>query len=107
MAAADDAISREELRMLGHRALAWGLSDDQFQELIEEAVRGETGLSMPTTPEERTAILADLIRMMGADGHLDEREKRLFAVIAAQIDLSDEKLHEIIDTAIMGDDADA
>ena len=104
MAAADDSISREELRLLGNRAITWGLTDDQFQALVEEAVRGETQLPIPDSQEERVALLADLIRMMGADGKLDELEKRLFATVAAQTDVDFEQLNEIIDTAIIDRD---
>ena len=101
MAAADESIAREELRMLARRALAWGITDDQFQALVEEAIRGDAELATPANVEERTAILADMIRMMGADGRLDEREKQLFAQIAARTDLDTNQLHEIIDTAII------
>ena len=104
MAAADKAITREEMRLLGRRALAWGITDDQFQDLLEEAIRGETPLNLPTDTHERTAILADMIRMMGADGHMDEREKRLFAMIAARTDLDGDKLHDVIDAAISDSD---
>jgi uncharacterized tellurite resistance protein B-like protein len=103
MAAADQSITTEEMRLLGDRAITWGITDDQFECMIEEAIRGEASLTFPTDREERTEVLADLVRMMGADGHLDEREKRLFAVVAARADMNAERINEIIDAAIKGD----
>ena len=101
MAAVDESITREELRMLGQRALAWGLSDGDFQALLEEAIRGDSQLVLPESQEERVNLLADLVRMMGADGKLDEREKRLFAVVAARSSITSDQLNQIIDAAII------
>ena len=107
MAAADESITREELRLLGQRALRWGISDDQFEALLDEAIQGDVQLNMPSDRRERTEILADMIRMMGADGRIDDREKRLFANIAARADLDSERIHEVIDAAIIGNDDEA
>ena len=41
--------------------------------------------------------MTDLIRMMAADGHLNESEKRLFALAAAKMNFSNEKVNQLID----------
>lgn len=41
--------------------------------------------------------MVDLIRMMAADGQLNESEKRLFALAAAKMNFSEDKLNQLID----------
>ncbi len=101
MAVADGSITREELRLFSHRALQWGVSDDEFAALIEEAARGDA--PMPEIPEGREAcesLLKELVYMMAADGKLQDAERQMFAVIAAQMHVNESELNQIIDRAI-------
>lgn len=106
LASADGGFSREELRMLADRALEWGLSDDQFESLLDEAMSGTTELVLPKTQEERFQLVKEMIQMMAADGRMDSYEKAIFATVAARMKLSDEDLNQLIDSALKESDAD-
>jgi uncharacterized tellurite resistance protein B-like protein len=41
-------------------------------------------------------LLSDLIKIMAADGQLDEIEKRLFAVAAAKMNVQQRELDQLI-----------
>ena len=103
MAAADGSISTEELRLLASRALEWGISDDEFEQVLDEATETPVDLVLPEGRENRLALLKELVQMMAADGKLHEREKRLFSVVAAQMAVSTEELNQVIDAAIRDD----
>ena len=100
MALADGGISREELRLLTHRAIQWGFSDAEFESLLDENPEQGSALEIPADPVERKELLKQLVLMMGADGKLEPQEKRLFAVVAARLGISGDELHSIIDSAI-------
>ncbi|HEY6563015.1 MAG TPA: hypothetical protein VIY86_00835 [Pirellulaceae bacterium] len=100
MAAADGQIAREELRLLTQRAVAWGISDSQFEALLDEANEGRTELIRPASPQERTEIVRELIFMMAADGQLTDLEKDFFAGFASRIGISTSELNHLIDGAI-------
>jgi uncharacterized tellurite resistance protein B-like protein len=101
MAVADGSISREELRLFSHRALEWGVSDSEFERLLDEAARDEAPL--PEIPQDKAAandLLKELVFMMAADGQIHNTERQMFAVIAAQMNVNESDLNGIIDQAI-------
>ncbi len=100
MAAADGGIAREELRLLADRAVMWGITDDVFEGLLDEATSGQTELLLPSSLPERQEILQELIFMMAADGRLDPREKQFFARLMSRMDMPPGSLDRIIDAAI-------
>ena len=101
MAAADGSISIEELQLFAHRAMEWGISDDQFEDVLDDAVKNKSSLpEIPNDAEARFGLLRELVHMMAADGQLHQRERHLFAAIAAQMDVSESELNDIIDAAI-------
>ena len=87
--------------MFSHRALEWGVSDDQFEAMIDEAANGAAPL--PEIPQDRAAaheLLKQLVFMMAADGEMHDSERQMFAVIAAQMNVNESELNGIIDRAI-------
>ncbi len=100
MAAADDGVAVEELRLLSTRAIDWGISDDEFEGLLNDAIAGEADFQLPAEPIERWELLVDLVRMMAADGKVHRLEKELFALLAAKMEISPGRLDEAIDAAI-------
>ena len=100
MAAADGGVSEGELKMLGQRAVSWGVSDEQFGELLGEASRGDLPLVIPESIDDRETLIKDLVRMMAADGQLHDDEKKLFAVVASQMDVDSAELNLMIDQAL-------
>ena len=100
MGASDGGLSDEERRLLFDRAQSWGISKEEFAGIVDEVTGEEVDLAIPETKEARMAMLTDVVRMMGADGKLHEQEKQLFAVMAEQMELSEDDVNRIIDTAI-------
>lgn len=100
MAASDGKIVREELRLLTHRAVAWGISDAQFEAMLDEAISGKTELLRPNTDREREGLVKELIYMMAADGQLTDLEKKFFASFASHVGILPSELNTVIDKAI-------
>jgi uncharacterized tellurite resistance protein B-like protein len=100
MAASDGRMTEAELRLLLHRAAEWGISDDQFEDAIHDALHGQAMLTLPDEPAQRIEVLKDLIRMMAADGRLDRDEKALFALASAALGIDAEALNQMIDTLL-------
>jgi uncharacterized tellurite resistance protein B-like protein len=58
-------------------------------------------MKLPRAPEDQERLLSDLIKIMAADGDLDEIEKRLFAVAAAKMNVQQDHLDQLI-TKLVG-----
>ena len=52
MAAIDGRMSEAELRLLSHRAAEWGITDEEFERAIQDAIDGNAELTIPTSPSE-------------------------------------------------------
>jgi uncharacterized tellurite resistance protein B-like protein len=96
MAMVDGALSENELALLSERCEAWGLDENELQNAISQALSADAAVSLPIDPADREPFLAELLRMMAADGHLSESEKRLFALIAAKLDFDRADLDRLI-----------
>jgi uncharacterized tellurite resistance protein B-like protein len=103
MAASDGRMSESELRLLSHRATELGITDDQFEDAIHEALSGRASLVMPADPDERQLMLKDLIRMMAADGKMASGEKHLFALASTVLGVEAEALDRLIDAVLEED----
>jgi uncharacterized tellurite resistance protein B-like protein len=103
MAAVDGRMSEAEFRLLSHRAAEWGITDEQFEQAIQDAIAGKAELTIPTDPAERTELLKEMIRIMAADGHMAEEQKQLFALAASVLDVSMEELNRLIDAVLTED----
>ncbi|HND51373.1 MAG TPA: hypothetical protein PLV92_03215 [Pirellulaceae bacterium] len=97
MAAADGKLTEREIEFLSHRALQWGLTDHQFTEAVDSALRHQGEVSIPRSKAERLELLRDMIRMMAADGQLADVEKQLFATVAAVMKMRADDLDQMID----------
>lgn len=96
MALADGSFSQREVNLLADRCLELGLGQPELEAALSYGLSDDAALELPDTPEQQHALLGDLIRMMAADGVLEESEKRLFALAAAKMGVPTEKLNEII-----------
>ncbi len=96
MAFADGSLGEREVNLVADRCADLGLNELDLQQAVEFGLRDEAVLELPRDKEQRGELLADLIRMMAADGILDESEKRLFALTAVRMELTDKEVDEII-----------
>ena len=97
MAAADGSLTEQEIALLIDRCAALGLVEEDLESAISFALSGDAQLTFPIDRAEQNAMLADLIRMMAADGKLTEIEKRLFALAAARMGIERRELDALID----------
>lgn len=100
MAAADGSLSQGELELLSDRAVQWGISESEFITALEDAVGPDAELEVPPSRDARRELLRELLHVMAADGHLDDREKQLFAAVAATMEIEQDELNKIIDDAL-------
>ncbi len=102
MAAADGSITADETQLLASRAEHVGLTAEEFKTALDFALAGEGSIELPDSDSARKAMLGDLIRLMAADGQLADKEKHLFATVAAKMNLSKDDLNSVIDTVVNG-----
>lgn len=100
MAAVDGSMAESELRLLSDRATQWGISDDDFEQAIQDAIRGTAELTIPTDPAERSQLLKEMICMMAADGRLASKQKELLALATTALGVSPEELNSLIDSLL-------
>lgn len=100
MSAADGSLSENEISLLVDRCNELGLTEEHLESAIAYALSKKSAMVFPKIVEEQETILADLIRMMAADGHLAESEKRLFALAAAKMGFPQKRLDEMIDRLV-------
>lgn len=103
MAAADGSLSEQEIALLVDRSAALGLDEEDLEKAIAFALSGEAKLKFPVDRTEQNQMLADLMRMMAADGKLTEVEKRLFALAAAKMGIEKADLESLIDKLVRGE----
>ena len=80
----------------GVRTAIVGLDEADLGNALEYAISEEAAMKLPRAPEEQERLLSDLIKIMAADGELDEIEKRLFAVAAAKMNVQQTQLDQLI-----------
>ena len=100
MAMADGSIGEREVDFIAERCHELGLDEGALHHAIRFGLGDNAALELPTEPAERDALMVDLVRMMAADGKLEESEKRLFALAAAKMEISSEHLSELLDRAL-------
>jgi uncharacterized tellurite resistance protein B-like protein len=97
MAASDGSLSESEMGYLTDRCQKWGLTEAALADAIKYALSKDAELTLPPRESDRLEMLEDLMAMMAADGELAETERHLFAIAAAQMNISEAKLNRIID----------
>ena len=100
MAFADGSLGEREVNLVADRCAELGLDEYDLQKSVEFGLADDAALEIPEPSEEREELLRYLIRMMAADGHLDESEKRLFALAAARMSVSAERVERLIDETL-------
>jgi uncharacterized membrane protein YebE (DUF533 family) len=100
MAFADGSVGEREVNLVADRCAELGLDEYDLQRAIEFGLDDQAALEIPEAMNEREELLRDLIRMVAADGHLDESEKRLFALAAAKMQLTTADVERLIDETL-------
>jgi len=102
MALADGSIGQREVELIAERCVELGFGQDELQSALAYGLGDDAALELPADTADRESLLADLISMMAADGMLAESEKRLFALAAAHMDITGDRLQGIISGVVEG-----
>lgn len=97
MAFADGQLSEREVHLVADRCADLGLDEYDLHKAIEYGLGDDAAIEFPQTPDGRDELLKDMIRMMAADGNLEEGEKRLFALVAAKMQMTSADVERLID----------
>ena len=100
MAFADGSLGEREVNLVADRCAELGLDERELQDAVQFGLGDDAALEIPNEPADRESLLCDLIRMMAADGMLDESEKRLFALAAAKMSMSAADVERLIDKTL-------
>jgi len=100
MAFVDGTLGEREVNLVAERCAILNLDADELQQAVEYGLSDDASLEIPASQSQREELLKDLIRMMAADGKLDESEKQLFALAAARMSMSATDVERLIDEMI-------
>ncbi len=100
MAFADGSLGEREVNLVADRCAELGLDEFDLQKAVEYGLGDDAALEIPESRDECEDLVRDLIRMMAADGNLDESEKRLFALAAARMSISAADVERLIDEVL-------
>ncbi|MFZ4470714.1 MAG: TerB family tellurite resistance protein [Pirellula sp.] len=100
MAAADGSLTEGEIALLVDRCAELGLEDADLGRAVQFALSDHASLKLPSDRKEQIDMLSDMIRIMAADGKLNELEKRLFALAAAKMRVDRKELDDLIDKLV-------
>ncbi len=95
VAIADEEYDRPELDYLSEKALEFGLSQQDVEEIKSKAE--ELEFLIPKNKEAREEQLTDAVFMMMVDGDINEREYKLCLQIAQKLDMRKKDVDHIID----------
>ncbi len=95
IAASDGKIADEEFELLKERAIEYGLSEKDVNELIDNAESLE--FIIPMNQVEREEQLSEAVLMSMIDGNIDQKEYDLCLKIAEKLGFDQKYLNYIID----------
>lgn len=100
MAFADGSLGDREVNLVADRCVELGLSETDLHDAISFGLSDDAEVTLPDQESAKKLLIADLIRMMAADGYLDESEKQLFALVAAKLNLTRPQVDAIIQQTV-------
>jgi uncharacterized tellurite resistance protein B-like protein len=97
MALADGSLGEREVQLVTDRCAELGLGEHELRDAIRYALEDRAAIRLPDDPMEGESLLGDLLRVMAADGVLEESEKRLFAICAAKLGFGSNEIDALVD----------
>jgi len=97
MALADGSLGEREVQLVTDRCAEMGLGEHELRDAIRYALEDRAAVRLPDDPAEGESLLGDLLRVMAADGVLEESEKRLFAICAAKLGFGSHEIDALVD----------
>lgn len=100
LAAIDQKFTDEEIDYLIGVANRHNIPSDEFETGLHGIREGVIEVTLPDDPEDREKLLREMIRLMAADGELNEMEMRLCATASARMDFTTEQFSELLDDVL-------
>lgn len=100
LASADGRFTEEEVAYLAQKAEHWDIPSDEVEAALAGASTGEAELIIPEGREDRLQLLREMIRLMAADGHLADVEKRICATASAAMDFNGIEFDNILQSVL-------
>ena len=100
LAAVDQKFTDEEIDYLIGVANRHDIPSEEFETALHGVREGIIEVTLPSDPEDRQKLLREMIRLMAADGELDEMEMRLCATASARMDFTTQQFNELLDDVI-------
>lgn len=95
-ALADGHFDTTELELLTDRAMWWGITPDEFEEIIDNPeITDSEAESLPQGAEEKAELMSELILMAFADGRLEPAEIEILIRLGSLLDVDEEKVRDI------------
>ncbi len=92
----DGKIEENELTFLRQKQRQLGISDDEARRVLSLVVGGKRDLAATGTPEERQALLIDVVEMALADGVVQQGEYDSMVDLARKIGAGPDELDKVI-----------
>ena len=80
MASSDGELAEEEIQMVKGKAKSLGITDDDFSKIVANVFKeindgqGQFSFQIPESDTEKKNIARELVKLMKADGTIDENE---------------------------------
>jgi uncharacterized tellurite resistance protein B-like protein len=100
MAFADGSLGEREVNLVADHCADLGLDHEDLRRAVEFGLDDGAAIEVPNDQTEREWLMKDLIRMMAADGRLDESEKRLFALVAVKMSMTAADIERLLDQVL-------
>ena len=100
MAFADGSLGEREVNLVADRCAELGLDEYDLRKAVEFGLGDDAAIELPADSDDRVDLMRDLVRMMAADGRLEENEKRLFALAAVKMSMTAADVEKLIDEAM-------
>ncbi len=100
LAAVDQKFTDEEIDYLIDVANRHNIPSEEFEAGLKGIRDGIIQVKLPTDADDRQKLMKEMIKLMAADGELNDLEKRLCATASAKMDFSSEQFVALLEEVL-------
>lgn len=100
LAAVDQKFTDEEIDYLIDVANRHNIPSEEFETALHGVREGIIEVKLPEDPAAQKNLMREMIRLMAADGELNEMEKRLCATASARMDFTSQQFGELLEEVL-------
>ncbi len=87
VAAQDGKLDIEETKIVAATAQRIGISQKEVEKIVEEFSKGEVKFTIPESDKTKKEHIRELVKIMKADGDIDDKELKIVKQVAEQYGL--------------------